>query len=44
MIREKATPDPDCKSTFEPGGRMWVYGYDIYESSREFCREHLKWQ
>ncbi|EED17311.1 monoxygenase, putative [Talaromyces stipitatus ATCC 10500] len=33
MIREKPTPDPDCKSTFEPGGRI-----------REFCREHLGWQ
>ncbi|RAO65561.1 uncharacterized protein BHQ10_001573 [Talaromyces amestolkiae] len=44
MIREKPTPDPDCKSTFEPGGRMWVYGYDIYENSRKFCREHLEWQ
>lgn len=43
IIREKPTPDPDCKSTFEPGGRMWVYGYDIYENSRKFCREHLGW-
>lgn len=43
MIRERPTPDPDCKSTFEPGGRMWVYGYDIYENSRKFCREHLGW-
>ncbi|KAJ5094746.1 hypothetical protein N7456_010607 [Penicillium angulare] len=41
MIREKATPDPACKSTFEPGGRMWVNGYDVTEESRRFCRENL---
>lgn len=41
VIRERPAPDPACKSTFEPGGRMWVNGYDVSEESRRFCREHL---
>lgn len=41
MIRERPTPDPACKSTFEPGGRMWINGFDVCEESKEFCREHL---
>ncbi|KAJ5887224.1 hypothetical protein N7504_011271 [Penicillium tannophilum] len=41
IIRERPAPDPACKSTFEPGGRMWVNGFDVSEESRKFCREHL---
>lgn len=41
MIRERPTPDPACKSTLEPGGRMWVNGYDVVEESKRFCRESL---
>lgn len=41
MIQERPTPDPACKSTFEPGGRMWVNGYDVTEESRRLCREQL---
>ncbi|KAF7530101.1 hypothetical protein PCG10_005077 [Penicillium crustosum] len=41
MIRERPTPDPACKSTFEPGGRMWINGFDVSEESKKFCREHL---
>ncbi|KAJ6103484.1 hypothetical protein N7486_005911 [Penicillium sp. IBT 16267x] len=41
IIRERPTPDPACKSTFEPGGRMWVNGFDVSEESRKFCCEHL---
>ncbi|CAP93658.1 hypothetical protein E8E15_009496 [Penicillium rubens] len=41
VIRERPAPDPACKSTFEPGGRMWVNGFDVSEESRKFCREHL---
>ncbi|KAJ5802003.1 uncharacterized protein N7503_004453 [Penicillium pulvis] len=41
IIRERPVPDPACKSTFEPGGRMWVNGFDVSEESRKFCREHL---
>lgn len=41
MIRERPTPDPACKSTFEPGGRMWINGFDVCEESKKFCREHL---
>lgn len=41
VIRERPMPDPTCKSTFEPGGRMWVSGYDIREESQKFCHEHL---
>ncbi|CAG8282733.1 unnamed protein product [Penicillium salamii] len=41
VIRERPVPDPACKSTFEPGGRMWVNGFDVNEESRKFCREHL---
>ncbi|CAG7934471.1 unnamed protein product [Penicillium olsonii] len=42
IIRERPAPDPTCKSTFEPGGRMWVNGFDVSEESRKFCREHLE--
>ncbi|CAI7662629.1 unnamed protein product [Penicillium pancosmium] len=41
IIQEKPMPDPACKSTFEPGGRMWINGFDVSEESRRFCREHL---
>ncbi|KAJ5412445.1 uncharacterized protein N7487_006804 [Penicillium crustosum] len=41
MIRERPAPDPACKSTFEPGGRMWINGFDVSEESKKFCREHL---
>lgn len=41
VIRERPAPDPACKSTFEPGGRMWINGYDVSEESRRYCREHL---
>ncbi|KAJ5864916.1 uncharacterized protein N7529_006832 [Penicillium soppii] len=41
MIRERPAPDPACKSTFEPGGRMWTYGFDVSEESKKYCREHL---
>ncbi|CAI7648784.1 unnamed protein product [Penicillium glandicola] len=41
MIRERPTPDPACKSTFEPGGRMWINGFDVCEESKKICREHL---
>lgn len=41
MIRERPVADPACKSTLEPGGRMWVNGYDVAEESKKFCREHL---
>lgn len=41
MIRERPMPDPACKSTFEPGGRMWINGFDVCEESKKFCREHL---
>jgi salicylate hydroxylase len=41
IIQEKPMPDPACKSTFEPGGRMWINGFDVSEESRKFCREHL---
>jgi salicylate hydroxylase len=41
VIRERPVPDPACKSTFEPGGRMWVNGFDVSKESRKFCREHL---
>lgn len=44
VIRERPAPDPTCKSTFEPGGRMWINGFDITEESRKFCREHLQVQ
>ncbi|EPS34946.1 hypothetical protein PDE_09911 [Penicillium oxalicum 114-2] len=41
VIRERPMPDPASKSTIEPGGRMWISGYDICEESREFYSEHL---
>lgn len=41
VIRERPAPDPACKSTFEPGGRMWINGFDVSEESKKFCREHL---
>ena len=44
MIRERPMPDPACKSTFEPGGRMWINGFDVCEESKTFCREHLELQ
>ncbi|KAJ5797488.1 uncharacterized protein N7503_006784 [Penicillium pulvis] len=41
VIRERPLPDPTSKSTVDPGGRMWISGYDIREESQKFCREHL---
>lgn len=41
ILQERAEPDPACKSTFEPGGRMWINGFDVSEESRRFCHEHL---
>ncbi|KAK2766742.1 hypothetical protein FQN54_006056 [Arachnomyces sp. PD_36] len=41
VIRERPVPDPACKSTLEPGGRMWVSGYDIREESQKACRQDL---
>jgi salicylate hydroxylase len=41
IIRERPAPDTACKSTFEPGGRMWVNGFDVSEESRKFRLEHL---
>ncbi|RFU26930.1 hypothetical protein B7463_g9408, partial [Scytalidium lignicola] len=41
VIRERPAPDPACKSTFEPGGRMWINGFDVSEESKKFCCEHL---
>jgi salicylate hydroxylase len=42
VIREKVAPDPTAKTLVEPGGAMWVNGYDVCEESRKFCREHLR--
>ena len=41
ILQERPAPDPACKSTFEPGGRMWINGFDVSEESRRFCQEHL---
>ncbi|KAF9889282.1 hypothetical protein FE257_007390 [Aspergillus nanangensis] len=32
MLQERPTADPACKSTFEPGGRMWVNGFDLLQA------------
>ena len=42
ILRKKPAPDPACKSTVEPGGRMWVHGFDVNEESRKFCLECLR--
>lgn len=41
ILKKKPAPDPACKSTVEPGGRMWVHGFDVNEESRKFCLECL---
>jgi salicylate hydroxylase len=41
VFRERPIADPASKSTVEPGGRMWISGYDIREESPKLCREHL---
>ncbi|PLB33268.1 FAD/NAD(P)-binding domain-containing protein [Aspergillus candidus] len=41
VLRNRPAPDPACKSTVEPGGRMWVHGFDVSEESKKFCLERL---
>lgn len=43
VIREKPEADPAAKSTIEPGGALWVNGFDICAESKIFCRDHLRY-
>ncbi|KAJ6437363.1 Pol [Purpureocillium lavendulum] len=41
VARARPPPDPTARSSVEPGGAMWINGYDVVDESRRYCRQHL---